>query len=367
MIFKNIKNFFLKERGNKFYRTLDYYIGIPLVFIIGFFRIKRKNIISNIKSIGLLKTAGIGDTIILSAIIRDINYSFPDIKIVLFTGGNNYDAAKIIIDNNIIIEKISFLNIIKSIKILNKYQFDYFIDFDPWPRINALLSFFSNSRVKIGFKTKKQFRHYIYDFTIEHSDKIHEIENYRNLVKFFIKNFKFTPEIKVDINKKFNYAIVHMYAGGINSYLKELDESQYIDLIKNILPFFDKVYLTGSKDDQEKIERIKKILNDKKVVSIAGKIDLKGVIKLIAISKVVISVNTGIMHIAAAIGTPLIALHGPTNPKRWGPLSKNAVIIKSALKCSPCLNLGFEYGCKTNNCMKAINVNEIVNEVKKII
>jgi len=362
-----MSKFFFKERGNKFYRTLDYYIGIPLVFIIGFFRIKRKNIVNNIKSIGLLKTAGIGDTVLLSAIIRDIKYNFPDIKIVLFTGGNNYDAAKIIIDNKTIIEKISFLNLIKSIKVLKKYQFDYFIDFDPWPRINALLSFFSNSRIKIGFKTKKQFRHYIYDVVIEHKNDIHEIENYRNLVRFFIKNFKFIPEIKVDINKKFNYAIVHMYAGGINSYLKELDESQYINLIKNILSFFDKVYLTGSKDDQEKVERIKKILNNKKVVSVAGKADLKGVMKLIAISKVVISVNTGIMHIAAAIGTPLIALHGPTNPKRWGPLSNKAVIIKSNLKCSPCLNLGFEYGCSKNNCMKSISINEIVKRVKELI
>ena len=363
---KKIKAILLKERGNKFYRFLDYYVGIPIVFLFGIFKRKNQNLNSEVKCIGLLKTAGIGDIVILSAIVNEIKNRYPHCKIVLFVGSNNYEIAKIM-NRGIIIEKISFLNLLKSIKLIRNYKFDYFVDFDPWPRINAILSFFSKSKVKIGFKTNKQFRHYIYDLIVVHSNRIHEIDNYRNLVRFFINDFKFFPEIKLDYSIKANFAVVHMYAGGINSQLKEMSESGYINLILKILPFFDRIYLTGSKTDSNKIDKILKALNDKKIISVAGKLDLIGVIKLIGAAKVVISVNTGIMHIASAIGTPLIALHGPTNPQRWGPLSKNSIIIKSTLACSPCLNLGFEYGCKKNKCMQAIDIDDIVEKLKIII
>ena len=75
----------------------------------------------------------------------------------------------------------------------------------------------------------------------------------------------------------------------------------------------------------------------------------------------VICGNCGPMHLAAATGTPVVALHGPTNPSQWGPWGDGHTILHVDVPCSPCLNLGFEYGCSalsdgTSPCMHTIQV-----------
>jgi ADP-heptose:LPS heptosyltransferase len=74
-----------------------------------------------------------------------------------------------------------------------------------------------------------------------------------------------------------------------------------------------------------------------------------------------VSVNTGIMHISALLERPTLALHGPTNPRRWGPLGKTAVVIGPGPECG-CgyLNLGFEYPRSPPDCMARISVEEVL-------
>lgn len=85
-----------------------------------------------------------------------------------------------------------------------------------------------------------------------------------------------------------------------------------------------------------------------------------------------LSVNTGTLHLAAAVGANLVSINGPTDINRWGPLCEHAINIKSSLHCSPCLNLGFEYKCKENNvpegyCMKKVDLDEVVNSALRLI
>jgi ADP-heptose:LPS heptosyltransferase len=62
------------------------------------------------------------------------------------------------------------------------------------------------------------------------------------------------------------------------------------------------------------------------------------------------------MHIAAAVGTPLIAIHGPTDPALSGPVSPTATVLRSDIWCSPCYNANESADCRfyTTQCMKNI-------------
>ena len=78
------------------------------------------------------------------------------------------------------------------------------------------------------------------------------------------------------------------------------------------------------------------------------------------------------MHLAAAAGTPVVALHGPTNPLQWGPWGKGHTILHVDVPCSPCLNLGFEYGCSalsdgTSPCMHTIQVDEVLEACERYL
>jgi heptosyltransferase III len=82
---------------------------------------------------------------------------------------------------------------------------------------------------------------------------------------------------------------------------------------------------------------------------------LRETLRLVSRAELVVSVDTGVMHMAAALGVPLVALHGPTSPQRWGPVSENARVVEPPLRGCGFLNLGFEKVRQAPECMKAIS------------
>jgi ADP-heptose:LPS heptosyltransferase len=69
------------------------------------------------------------------------------------------------------------------------------------------------------------------------------------------------------------------------------------------------------------------------------------------------------MHLAAAMGTPVIALFGPTDPVRTGPYGKGHTIIKTDLACSPC----FLKKCATKKCMRDISPEQVLEVIEQKI
>jgi heptosyltransferase I len=69
------------------------------------------------------------------------------------------------------------------------------------------------------------------------------------------------------------------------------------------------------------------------------------------------------MHLAAAVGTPVVALFGPTDPKRTGPYGPGHEVVRAGLSCSPC----FLKKCPTKKCMEDISAEQVLAAVKKII
>jgi heptosyltransferase-3 len=355
------------ERGSVKLRCLDRYIGIPLVFVLGL--CKRKRILpEKITKVALLKTSAIGDTVLISAVVTELKKSYPGAHITLFTAASNYSFA-LTLQN---IDKVILLPINKPFSAINKIRksgkFDVFIDFGPWPRFNAVLSFFSLASYSIGFKTKNQYRHYIYDKHIEHSDIVHEIINYYNLVKPLGIQKETPPKIERSGIKNKNLVVIHMFPGGTKSYLKEWPSENWVALIDKINHCGYTVALTGAPSDRDRAESIRSSCNDIKHVTVtAGKSTIAETIELIGSSILTISVNTGIMHLASALQTNLVALHGPTSVKRWGPLNKNAISIIPTVPCAPCLNLGSEYKCDVGDCMQSISVNAVMAAVSEFL
>lgn len=105
------------------------------------------------------------------------------------------------------------------------------------------------------------------------------------------------------------------------------------------------------------------------LLSLAGKTSLRELISLISECDVFVTNDSGPMHIAYAVRTPLIAIFGSTDPVLTGPPpgvdGNNYIVIKPDLSCSPC----FERSCKTNDlrCMYAITSDEVYYDIKKIL
>lgn len=362
-----------QERGNKLFRLLDRYLGIPVIGILRLFK-RKKSFGGEAHSIGILKTAAIGDTVLISAIIADLRKKYPAARIIFFAGGSNFEFARTIKElDQVILLPVN--NPLQSIKLLRKFAFDVFMDFGPWPRLDAILAFFSKSVFTVGFKTPGQHRHYLYDRAVAHSNRRHEMENFRSLAAGIGLNSAALPRIVADrgeseamVKGKTPFVVFHPWPGGVNSYLKEWPQKNWARLAQKIIGRGYHVFITGAAADAQKSEEIVKMAEGgAHITSLAGKISMPATVSLLSRADLMVSVNTGLMHIGAALDIPLIALHGPTSAERWGPLGNKSVIIKAGISGCGYLNLGFEYPPHPPDCMGAITVEEVFERAKLLL
>ncbi|MBE9547678.1 MAG: glycosyltransferase family 9 protein, partial [Proteobacteria bacterium] len=109
-----------------------------------------------------------------------------------------------------------------------------------------------------------------------------------------------------------------------------------------------KVVFTGGGGDGM-IEHIQSLMSHPSV-NLGGKTTLKDLAYLYKLASLVITTDSGPMHIAAAMRTPVVALFGPTDPLRTGPYGEGHVVIRKEMPCSPC----FLKKCDSRKCMKEI-------------
>jgi len=116
-----------------------------------------------------------------------------------------------------------------------------------------------------------------------------------------------------------------------------------------------KVVLFGSAGDRERTKRVQRYATHS-LVDLAGETSLSEVIALIARCNLFISNDSGLMHLAGALGVPLVAIFGSTNPATTSPPGTESRVIHSDVPCSPCL----KKECPTDfRCMDLIGVDEV--------
>jgi heptosyltransferase I len=119
-----------------------------------------------------------------------------------------------------------------------------------------------------------------------------------------------------------------------------------------------RIIITGSSGEEP--ARIQSLMKTS-AVNLGGKTTLRDLAYLYQLSSLLITTDSGPMHLAAAVGTPVIALFGPTDPNRTGPYGKGHRVIRKDLPCSPC----FLKKCDTMRCMRDITVEEVFQSVKE--
>jgi len=379
----------LKRR--KIFRILDRYFGIPIVLLLRLFNFNfSKNLPKETKKIIFVKFAAVGDIVLLIPTLKLLKKKFPDAEIDFLCTNINSGIIKTIpfLDNVIVCKVYDFIKnpfyFLRFVKMLRKKQYDLLIDAEQWSRIDAIISFFIRKKFSVGFRTKNQFRHYNYSVSVNHSRFKHESENFIELLNPLglkakeedkVPEFYLTAE---DVEFAENYweendlskyeIICFQPSCGTGSFAREWKEENYSSLGRKILEYDPEIrfFLTGTKSDFDKCQRIVYGIG-KNAENLAGKFSMGKDLAIIRKSDLLICSNTGILHMAAAIGAKTIGLHGPNNPEQWGAYSGNAEVILSDIFCSPCLYLGHEYRCNAPVCMPRIKVEDVYLKVRDIL
>ena len=145
---------------------------------------------------------------------------------------------------------------------------------------------------------------------------------------------------------------------------KQWPAQYYAEIAKHYLAEKWQVWLMGSKNDVDTCEQINKQAGGK-CQNLAGVTTLPQAIDLMSLSDLVVSNDSGLMHIAAALQKPLVAVYGSTDPGFTPPLNEQAEIVRLGLDCSPC----FKRQCPLGHldCLNKLTPDTVLKACEQVV
>jgi heptosyltransferase-2 len=145
---------------------------------------------------------------------------------------------------------------------------------------------------------------------------------------------------------------------------KRWPEEYYAEVAREKIAQGWSVWLFGSEKDKDVAEKIVGLAGEG-CISLAGRTSLEDAIDLMSISDAVVSNDSGLMHVAAALDIPLVAVYGSSDPGFTPPLNKKARILTLGLDCSPC----FKRECPLGhlNCLREMKPEKVLEQLQGMV
>lgn len=329
-----------------------------------------------IKKIGILKPRGIGDVVLSTVVIDNLLSEFPDAKIFYLTEAPSVPAMKPLTQIagviQLDIKKVS--NLIETILKIRKEKFDLLFDFYSNPK-TAQITFFSGAKFRAGFPYRG--RKYAYNIFGPHErGRFHAAQLHIEFLKMIGINTS-TANLHFGINDDDNAFAKKFFAennlsdstlcgiipgGGWQS--KRCDPIKFAEIADAVIAKFNsKILLLWGPGDKAEAEEIKNLSQNNLLMAPATTINQLGA--MISNCSFVIANDSGPMHISTAVGTPTLALHGPTDPKMQGPFGKKHQFVRlEELECIGCNLLD----CPRNHeCFLQLPIERVIQKIQNIV
>lgn len=356
---------------------MDTWVGIPVLNAFALLR-RRQKYPDKVERVGVICSLALGDTLLFSGALQSVRAHFAKQHLVYFCGKQNIAAAELIpgVDELVVIDVLKPLETIRQMR---ERKLDLLLDFCSWQRLMAFYSMMSGARFTAGFYTPGQYRHRGYDRVAEHTRGRHEVANFRALLESVGIAERCAPRIVPPtvpmpelLTRGKEIIVFHLWPSGVRSYTREWPEDRWVALAQQLAapdPSKTLFVITGSPADQVRSDPFVQKLRDAglEAETFVGRDGFGSLCQVLLHSKLVVSVNTGVMHLAAILGAPTISLNGPNTNGRWGPVGPRAAGIESPGKGCGYLHLGFESGDGVTDCMERITVDTVVATAESLM
>ena len=325
------------------------------------------------KKILVVRYGTIGDTIFASAFYRELRKNLPNARIDILVD----DVAEGVMRNCPYINKIfsidgKWKNFWAYISLFKKYDTIFFLKSDSF---FTQMAFLARVKNRIGFDIK---RNYFLTLKSPYNQDKHEIDCYLDLLKvvgFNVENDKTelwldkVSDVKID-NLLADVGSKKVLIQAYSRFPQKnwLDE-YWVKVIKYLSnQCRAQVFYAGGKNDSyDLIDFGLYDSVDIKPISMCGKLSILETASLIKKMDLVIGIDSGLIHMAAALDVPSILLHGPTSLLRWQPRSEECKVLSRKFSCSPCLlQSGAKKYCKnkTPECMEFLTPDLVIKAIK---
>jgi ADP-heptose:LPS heptosyltransferase len=333
--------------------------------------------VAGVKNILVMSNTAIGDTLFATPALRLIKETYPHVRITALLNPNNYQLFETnpFIDN-VITYKNKWRGFLKIVNKLKKTNIDLtFILHSNEPQATPLAYFIGSKYIiKIPNDTN-EFRHLHYNAPTSRVPGEYTIENQLKQLKYIdINKANFNMELFPDKSWYRDVDKVLMgdtvYVGfqlGATTRNRMWFEENWSELASMVLEYKDNIniVLTGSPSEVRLTDSLEKTIGSSRVLNLAGKFDLCGAAALIDRLSVLITPDTGPLHIAAALKTPTITISvtGEESSSKPRDATVNHQYIQKPKTCDPCL----DKHCTYQKCMWQITPEEVFETLKKVV
>ena len=147
---------------------------------------------------------------------------------------------------------------------------------------------------------------------------------------------------------------------------KQWPEEHYAAVANHYLEQGWRVMLLGSANDADTCAAVQTALSGGgSCLNLAGRTSLEEVVHLLALSSLAVSNDSGLMHIAAAVGVPTVAIYGATSPSFTPPLASQARVLSEPVDCAPC----FQRECPLGHhkCMRDLKPKSVLDTAAELV
>jgi ADP-heptose:LPS heptosyltransferase len=358
-------------RSSNLQRALDRGVGRALIGLTAAFR-RRRPLPASAAQVAVLQPTAIGDTLVTAGVLTAIRRRYPQARLTVLHGPSNA-AALPLVPESFETEQVAFTAPWRVVRALRRLKPDVVVDLTPWPRVTALCAQFAGG-VSVGYDSTGQGRGRAFDVPVAHLDR-HELENARAMAAAFDPEGPYRSSVRRPLpapppGLPYDTLILfHPLGGGSHREARSWPAQRWAELARRLHRDGYHVGVTGSESDRERVEALRAAIRPVagEVADLAGRFSLPEFAAVIARSRCVVSVDTGTVHLASALGAPVVGLYGPARSSRWGPWGPGGVAVDSPHPAAGYSSFGFEDHPQAGAVMAALEVDPVYAAVQRAL
>lgn len=334
------------------------------------------------KRILCIKFYGLGNAIMLLPVLEAVRRRYPDVEIDFLTLAGNLELLERsgTVTRALGVDVSSAPRFLRTmagaLAVIRRRRHDTVLDFEQFAKISTIIAFLSGARERIGFNTDGQRRGFMYTTRVVYTDSDHTSAIFARLIRPLGISGEL-PSVRLELRSSerqkardflaaagvapdyFPVVAVHLGIGTNfdRVALKRWEPANFAALADGLSQrHAAAVVLTGQGAAERALIGEARARMQGPAIDACDRFSVLELAALVERCDFVVANDTSVMHLAALMGTPVVALFGPTAPLHYAPRTGRNLVLYRDLYCSPCLT---NYNLKASRCLDPVCMRSI--------